>query len=168
MRAIAIEQFWFFMIAFIGFIIAVTFFTGVAKKIAIKLQCFFAPIFFSEVPKECKSEEIKTKTIYGNNSIEVARKLLFEIIECFQNVEKYKKFQTHVCKEIRILGSDIEFGKELLAEILKKETNCEIIEWKEFNCGYRNQIIWKRNQNITSNSLIVLRYNSEEDAIEII
>ncbi len=176
MKSFAIQITWFWILIIASIVIAITLLITLKERITDFFYCeFYAKIFLTSLPEKCiKEKKVEKVYIDAKNEQELITQFLSYLIKCWQDVERYKQFKTHYCYEIefRNVNKDWNISAKQIANELKNYDDCKTLQFKTFNCGYRDDIIWNvgesQFENITMDKRVFIKYNAEEDKIEII
>lgn len=173
MKFLSVEITWVFIIGVASLIIALSILFFWREKIPDILYCtFFRKIFQTEeLNSKCK-EEIETIVsveIFSTNERDIINQFTSYLLKCWIDAEKYKNFNTHYCFKISFRTNfNFKLYPQNISEALKAYDNCRILQYEIFNCGYRNDIIWKVEKNFISNEDIVIIKYLDTHKIEII
>ena len=178
MKALALETIVAAIIAIAGIIIFLHL-TGALKNasnwfycnVFIKIQSLFSGQRFS-IPNVCKDyikEEVKVEEISEVNNRIVSRILLAYIISCWREAELKGLNRDHSCYEIHFKWSVDNVTEFNVTKVLIEEDRCKSIENADYGCGAQNQILWNvEGEIIRDQKIILIRYNSKYDAIEVV
>ena len=182
MKALALETIVAAIIAMAG-MITFLYLTGFFKNasnwfycdVFLKIQSLFSGQQIS-VPEACKDymkEEVKVEEIDESDNRIVSRMILAYIINCWNEAEVKGLNKDHACYEIHLKRSVNNVTEANVTRVLIEEDGCKSIENSNVNsdygCGAQDQILWKIEGKVIRNQKIILiRYNSKENAIEVI
>jgi len=178
MKALALETIVAAIIAMAG-MISFLYLTGFFKNasnwfycnVFIKIQSLFSgeKISVPEVCKEYIKEEVKIEEIDESDNRIVSRMLLAYIISCWNEAEVKGLNKDHSCYEIHLKREVENVTEANVTQVLIEEDRCRSIENSDYGCGVQNQILWMvENGIIRDQKIILIRYNSRENAIEVI
>jgi len=179
LKGLALNVMFGFLIAVVAVILFISLVTGSLQNAAKWLYCdayiktvsFFWGQETASIPKGCKFEESPPEVVEINeqdNKI-FSRQLLAYIIKCWKEVEIKRLYKTHSCYELNLLKEVDSVTEENVTSILINEDHCKSIENSDYGCGAKNQIIWDIDGKIIKNQKIILiKYDSSEDAIRVI
>jgi hypothetical protein len=178
MKALALETIVAAIIAMAG-MITFLYLTGFFKNasnwfycnVFLKIQNLFSKQQIS-VPEACKDymkEEVKVEEIDESNNRIVSRMILAHIINCWNKAEVKGLNKDHACYEIHLKRSIDDVTEDNVTRVLIEEDRCKSIENSDYGCGAQDQILWKvEGEVIRNQKVILIRYNSKENAIEVI
>ncbi|MEM5831053.1 MAG: hypothetical protein QXO40_02530 [Candidatus Aenigmatarchaeota archaeon] len=172
MKLIAIEINWYFVIGIAALLISISIMIFWRENISNYFYCnLYTKIFPNQkIPERCKIEEnIESIKIFSEDEDEIIRKFTSYLIKCWIEAEKYKNFKTHYCFKISFHTSqDFKIFPHNISKILRDYDNCRTLQFKSYNCGYRDDIIWKvENEYIQKNDIVIIKY-LDSNQIEII
>lgn len=172
MKAIATEITWFFVIGIAALIIATSIFLFWRENIVNFFYCeLYQKIFFShQIDEKCKREfKLENIKIDSQNEKEIINLFTSYLIKCWLDAEKYKNFKTHFCYKISFRNDiSLRIFPQNISEVLKTYDNCKTLQYKNYTCGYRDDIEWSVNKDyISENDIVLIKY-LENDKIEII
>jgi len=140
-------------------------------NIFIKIQSFFSGQRFS-IPNVCKDytkEEVKIEEVSEIDNKIVSRMLLAYIISCWREAEMKGLNKDHSCYEIHFKRSVYDVSEFNVTKVLIEEDGCKSIENADYGCGAQDQILWKvYGEVIRDQKIILIRYNSKYDAVEVV
>ncbi|MEM5831901.1 MAG: hypothetical protein QXT38_01135 [Candidatus Aenigmatarchaeota archaeon] len=178
MKALAIETIFLIIIATASamlFIALVGFYNPAFKSFFCNFYMGFLGLFSRQVtvPETCKKMDIpaslKTVEVCESDKIKFSRILLSYIIACWKMAEIRNMSEDSACYEIKLKCKVDDVSEENITYILKREDRCKSIENSDFNCGERNQILWKVGGGIiNTQQVIIVRYSGKNKAIEVI
>jgi hypothetical protein len=178
MKALALETIVAAIIAMAG-MITFLYLTGFFKNasnwfycnVFLKIQSLFSRQQIS-VPEACKDymkEEVKVEEIEEGDNRIVSRMILAYIISCWKEAEIRGLNKDHACYEIHLKRSVDDVTETNVTRVLIEEDGCKSIENSDYGCGAQDQILWKvEGEAIRNQKIILIRYNSKENAIEVI
>jgi len=178
MKALALETIVAAIIAMAG-MISFLYLTGFFKNasswfycnVFVKIQILFSKeeISIPEVCKEHIKEEVKIEEIDESDNRIVSRMLLAYIISCWNEAEVKGLNKDHSCYEVHLKRSVENITEANVTRVLIEEDRCKSIENSDYGCGIQNQIVWMvENGVIRDQKIILIRYNSNENAVEVI
>jgi hypothetical protein len=182
MKALALETIVAAIIAMAG-MITFLYLTGFFKNasnwfycnVFLKIQSLFSKQI--SVPEACKDyvkEEVKVEEIDESDNRIVSRMILAYIISCWKEAEVKGLNKDHACYEIHLKRSVDDVTEANVTRVLIEEDGCKSIENSrvensDYGCGAQDQILWKvEGEAIRNQKIILIRYNSKENAIEVI
>jgi hypothetical protein len=178
MKALALETIVAAIIAMAG-MITFLYLTGFFKNasnwfycnVFLKIQSLFSGQKIS-VPEACKDyikEELKIEEIDESDNRIVSRMLLAYIINCWNEAEVKGLNKDHACYEIHLKRSVDNVTEANVTKVLIEEDRCKSIENSDYGCGVQDQILWGvEGEAIRNQEIILIRYNSKENAIEVV
>ncbi|MEM5820761.1 MAG: hypothetical protein QXP34_00360 [Candidatus Aenigmatarchaeota archaeon] len=176
MKLIAIETTWFFIIIIAAIVISISILIALRERIQNYLYCnVYLKIFPKEtIPEYCKSQNLITERIkfYANNEEEAISKFASYLFECIQTIQRYKVYdRDYTCYEIDFspMQENIKIFPENVSMFIKQYDGCKSLQMKTFDCGYRDDVVWKvKDYEISKDSIVIIKYNHNIDAIEVI
>jgi hypothetical protein len=178
MKALALETIVAIIIALAG-MITFLYLTGFFKNssnwfycnVFLKIQSLFYKNQIS-IPDSCKNyikEEVKVIELNETNNRIFSRILLAYIIDCWNEAEIRGLNKDHPCYEIHLENIVDNVTEANVTKVLIDEDRCISIENSDYGCGIQNQIIWNVDgEVIRDQKIILIRYNSKENAIEVV
>jgi len=178
MKSLALETIVVTIIAIVG-MMSFLYLTGFFKNISnwfycnvfVKIQSLFSAYQISapEVCKDYIKEEVEVVRVDESDEKIVSRLILAHIIACWNIAEIKGLNRDHGCYEIHFNRFVDGVTEESVTKVLIEEDMCKSIENSDYGCGARDQILWKvENGIIRDQEIILIRYNSRENAIEVI
>lgn len=175
MKGIALDSVFALIVAVGSLIVLISLFSTSIKPAGEWLYCNvyfkFTSIFSHASPPDfCKPEE-KPEVIEVNETRnrEFSRLLLSYIISCWQSAEVKGLYKDHACYELRLKNKVDDVTEKNVTDVLIQEDGCVSIENSDYGCGEKNSILWEvSGEVINSQSLILIRYNAANDAVEVI
>jgi hypothetical protein len=178
MKGLALETIVAAIIAIAGVIVFLSlfgFFKGASNwfycNIFVKIQSLFVRQDVS-IPEACREyikEEVKRVEISESDNKIFSRILLGYIIACWKDAEMKGLNKDHACFELELKNEVEDVTEENVTKILIEEDRCKSIENSDYNCGAKDQILWKvENDVIKNQKIILIRYNAKENAVEVI
>ncbi|MEM0480647.1 MAG: hypothetical protein QXQ14_00440 [Candidatus Aenigmatarchaeota archaeon] len=170
MKSIAIETTWFLVLILISIIIAISIIFPLRDRIVKFFYCnIYSKLFPNENMEFCKEEKnIAEKVYIDGNELSAIIDFSNLIISCWENVEKYKIRENIICYEVvlRNVPDDLIILTENVSEAFKELYNCQIVQMKSYNCGYRDDVIWQGE--VRKDKIVLISYDAEKDIIKII
>jgi len=140
-------------------------------NVFIKIQSLFFGQKFS-IPNVCKDyikEEVRVEEISEIDNRIVSRMLLAYIISCWNEAELKGLNKDHPCYEIHFKWNVNNVTEFNVTKVLIEEDGCKSIENADYGCGTQDQILWNVDgEVIRDQKIILIRYNSKYDAIEVV
>lgn len=172
MKLIAVEITWYFIIGISALVVASGILLFWRENITNYIYCeIYLKIFPSgQVPEKCKKEEkIESISIFSKNEVETIRIFTSYLIKCWLDAEKYRNFKTHYCFKISFKGEvNFKIFPQNISKVLKDYDYCKTLQFKDYNCGYRNDIVWSVEKGyIDNNDIVIVKY-LDTNQIEII
>lgn len=168
MKIIAIDVVWIFVISLASIIIALMIFSNLKERIFDFFYCKIYAKIFSINDEKCSAQQLIEKVyIFEKDEKRILMKFVALIISCWEDAERYQNFKTHYCYEVRFSNqTSFKIEPKTVAELLKEAYNCEKIQMKSYDCGYRDDIVWNADI-IDENKIVMIKY-LENHKIEII
>ena len=180
MKGLALEVIWGIIIAIFAVAVFLSLMTGTFKKAAnwfycdvhLKIVNFFRGSNAASIPESRRGiidpGFVRVEIKDTDNEI-FSRKLLAYIIACWIDAEAKGLYQSHPCYELRIVNNVDDVREEDVSSILINEDHCISIENSDHGCGAKDQILWNvEGLVINSQTIILIQYNGENDAVEVI
>lgn len=169
MKGLELETIVGVIIALISVTLLIIFASGPLSDLGKGVYCFFYENILHETRRECNTVGIIGEFIKINATIkdELARNIAAYSILCYNKAKFESKLKTIPCYTLEIEKEIMEAVGEIdVAEIMKKENGCELLEnsivkdnygvEKSFNCGNEDNLIWNVSGNVILNQKIIL------------